>query len=212
MARRGRVMFVGAALVLSLGARQAPPTGDLVDRVLAVAARQIVMLSDVRAFLELGLVEPPALGDPVAYTLTTLIERQLVLDEVGRYVVQEPSRGDVDTRLGKVIDHVGGERALAAVLPGVGFTVDDLRRVLQDDLRIERYLARRFPGARRPTEEELSDYVREHPDEFRTDDRRQTREDVLQVALDRLTQQFRQESIDDWVTSLTLRADVFRVP
>ncbi|HCR00696.1 MAG TPA: hypothetical protein DIU48_14825 [Acidobacteria bacterium] len=212
MARRGRVMFVGAALVLSLGARQAPPTGDLVDRVLAVAARQIVMLSDVRAFLELGLVEPPALGDPVAYTLTTLIERQLVLDEVGRYVVQEPSRGDVDTRLGKVIDHVGGERALAAVLPGVGFTVDDLRRVLQDDLRIERYLARRFPGARRPTEEELSDYVREHPDEFRTDGRRQTREDVLQAALDRLTQQFRQESIDDWVTSLTLRADVFRVP
>ena len=166
------------------------------------------MLSDVRAFLELGLVEPPALGDPVAYTLTTLIERQLVLDEVGRYVVQEPSQGEVDTRLAAVINHVGGEEALAAVLPRVGFTVDDVRRVLQDDLRIERYLARRFPGARRPTEEELDDYVREHPDEFRIDGRLQTQE----AALDRLTQQFRQESIDDWVTSLTLRADVFRVP
>ena len=212
MIRRGRVASVGAALVLSLGARQVPPTGDLVDRVLAVAARQIVMLSDVRAFLELGLVEPPASGDPVNYTLTTLIERQLVLDEVGRYVVQEPSQGEVDTRLAAVIDHVGGEEALAAVLPGVGFTVDDLRRVLQDDLRIERYLARRFPGARRPTEEELDDYLREHSDETRTNGRLQTREDVRQAALDRLTQQFRQESIDDWVTSLTLRADVFRVP
>ena len=84
MTRRERVVSVGAALVLSLGARQVPPTGDLLDRVLAVAARQVVMLSDVRAFLELGLVELPALGDPVAYTLTTLIERQLVLDEVGR--------------------------------------------------------------------------------------------------------------------------------
>ena len=208
MTRRERVVSVGAALVLSLGARQVPPTGDLLDRVLAVAARQVVMLSDVRAFLELGLVEPPALGDPVAYTLTTLIERQLVLDEVGRYVVQEPSQGEVDTRLAAVINHVGGEEALAAVLPRVGFTVDDVRRVLQDDLRIERYLARRFPGARRPTEEELGDYVREHPDEFRIDGRLQTQE----AALDRLTQQFRQESIDDWVTSLTLRADVFRVP
>ena len=61
-------------------------------------------------------------------------------------------------------------------------------------------------------EEELDDYVREHSDEFRTDGRLQTREDDRQAALDRLTQQFRQESIDDWVTSLTLRADVFRVP
>ena len=111
------------------------------------------MLSDVRAFLELRLIEPPDVADPTAPVLTTLIERQLVLEEVARYVVAEPQAAEVDARVADVVARTGGPETFERLLPVVGFTVDDVRQVLRDDLRIERYLDRRFGAARQPTEE-----------------------------------------------------------
>ena len=58
-------MAMCVAVVPVIGAGQAPVSLALVDRVLAVVARQVIMLSDVRAFLELGLVAPSASADPV---------------------------------------------------------------------------------------------------------------------------------------------------
>ncbi len=199
------------AVAPAIGAGQAPVSLDLVDRVLAVVAPKVIMLSDVRAFLELGLVDLPASADPVPETLTALIERQLVVNEVSANVIEEPSTQEVEGQMAVVAERLGGLDALRAVLPAVGFTAEDLKQLLREDLRVERYLARRFPGARQPTEEELEAWMQEHAEELR-DDPARSLEEARDEARRQLTRALRQESIDAWVSTLVDRADVSRVP
>lgn len=206
-----RLFTVCVASSAAIGAGQVPATMDLVDRVVAVAANHVIMLSDVRAFLELRLVDTPGVADPIPPTLTTLIERRLVLAEIPANLVAEPSRVEVDRRMAVVAGRLGGDEVLASLLPTVGFTRDDLSQVLREDLRVERYLARRFPGARQPTEEELEVWMREHAD---TQSASQTLsiEAARDEARRQLTLALRQASIDTWVATLVDRGDAYRVP
>src|SRR5882672_5342805 len=75
-------------LVLSASA-----VAETIDRVLAVAAGQLIMLSDVTAARDLGLVTLNKAVDPgqsIGAILSTLIDRELVLAEVDRYAPPEP--------------------------------------------------------------------------------------------------------------------------
>ena len=200
-----------ALLGVMLGAAVAARAQDLIDSVLAVVEGQVIMLSDVRAFLDLRLLEPPDVTDPTPPVLTALIERQLILEEVARYVVEEPPPAEVEARLAALVARVGGPEAFEQRLPALGFTVDDLRHVLRDDLRIERYLTRRFPSARQPTADEVAAYFREHAVEFRTGGVSPSLDAAREEARRRLSEVLRQELIDDWIARLTARADVFRV-
>ena len=197
---------------VALGAGQAPRAEDLIDSVLAVVEGQIVMQSDVRAFLELRLIVVPDTADPTSAVLDALIKRQLVLEEVARYVVEEPTSTEVDARLAAIVTTLGGAQAFQGVLPMVGFTNDDLKQVVRDELRIERYLARRFLSARQPTEEEVAAYFMEHFTEFQTNGVTPPFDQTRGEASLRLSEVLRRELIDGWVASLSARADVFLVP
>ena len=205
-----RLALLCAVTAAALGSGQTPGPGALIDRVLAVVEGQVIMLSDVRAFLDLRLIAPPDAADPTP-VLTALIERQLILNEAARYLVEAPPSDEVDARLADVVGRVGGTAAFGERLLGVGFTVDDLRQVLREDLRIERYLARRFVSARQPTEDEVAVYFRDHADEFLADGVLPSFDAARGEARRRLSEGLRQERIDDWVALLAARADVFRV-
>ncbi len=146
------------ALAASGGSRPASgverPTEaqQLLDRILAVVQGQVILLSDVRLFLDAGLVDPSSAVDPVPPALERLIERRLILEEAARYVVEEPAPGEVDARMRGIVQRVGGRPALEAALAAAGYTTPALEQVVQDDLRIERYLARRFPPPARSSE------------------------------------------------------------
>ena len=190
---------------------QTPGPGELLDRVLALVGGQVILLSDVRAFLDLQLITPSDAADPTPSVLTALIERRLVLEEEARYVAVEPPPSDaVDERLAEVVRRVGGAEALDARLPVVGLTIDDLRQVLREDLLIERYLARRWPP-RPPTDNEVAAYFRDHADEFRTDGVLPSFDAARDEARRRASEGQRQALIDDWVASLTERGNVLRV-
>ena len=64
---------------------------QLIDRVLARVGTSAVTMTDVRAALELGLVETKPGEDRQAVALQRTIERQLVLDEVARFAPPEPA-------------------------------------------------------------------------------------------------------------------------
>jgi hypothetical protein len=208
-----RLLTVCVASSAAIGAGQAPAPAsrDLVDRVVAVAANQVIMLSDARAFLELRLVDTRGASDPIPPILTTLIERQLVLAEIPANLIAEPSRLEVDRRMAVVAERLGGDEVLASLLPTVGFTRDDLSQVLREDLRVERYLARRFPGARQPTQEELDLWMQEHAD-AQSASPTPSIEAARDEARRQLTQALRQASIDAWVATLVDRGDAYRVP
>ena len=206
-----RLAFFGAVVGVTLASGQTPDSGEPIDRVLAMVEGQVILLSDVRAVLELRLIEPPDAADAAPWVLTALIERQLILEEAARYGVEAPPADEVDARLAEVVGRVGGIEPFQGRLAIVGFTLDDLRQVLQDDLRIERYLARRFVSARQPTESEVAAYVRDHADEFLTDGVLPPFDAVRGDARRRLSEALRQERIDAWVALLADRAEVLRV-
>ena len=118
------------------------------DRILAIVAGNVIMHSDVRAFIDLGLTTVSADGvdaDREAAVLTELIERRLVLDEVERYGVSDPPAGMVDKQLAVVRARFPTVAAYETALARVGIPEPDLRQVLRDDLRRGAYLAERFP-------------------------------------------------------------------
>lgn len=117
---------------------------EVLDSILAIVDGHVIMRSDVRAFIDLKLVDDSTGPDQEANVLTYLIERHLVLDRVDRFVVAEPSAADVDRRLEIVRQGFSTEAEIMTVLERVGLTYDDLRQVLADEIRLESYLEERF--------------------------------------------------------------------
>ena len=90
-----------------------PLRAQIIDRVLAVVVGEPITLSDVTAAIRLGLVPAPAGGeDRVQVALTALIERQLELIEVNRYVPPEPSAAQVEAGLAQVRARFDSQAAL----------------------------------------------------------------------------------------------------
>ena len=127
---------------------------EIIDRVLAVAAGDLILLSDLRAVRELGLV--PTLTSAVSIAaaddgseraaLSALIDRALVLDEVNRFAPPEPLVASVDLAFNEVRDRVGSLPGLERVLARVGLDQRQLREMLRQNLRIRAYLDQRFSG------------------------------------------------------------------
>src|SRR5262249_46368936 len=69
---------LGTDTLFACAARSAPPGPpgpEVVDRLLAVVSGELILLSDVSAARELGLVRADASGDAVGATLSALIDR-----------------------------------------------------------------------------------------------------------------------------------------
>ena len=131
------------------------PRAQVLDRVLAVVSGQVILASDVRAFLDLGLLTVE-IGDPTEReraALTRLIERRLMLDEVNRYVPASPLPERIEQDLAHVRARFADRAAFDDLLDAVGLDLEDLRQILRDDARIEAYLANRF-GERQAAEVE----------------------------------------------------------
>jgi hypothetical protein len=119
---------------------------EVIDRVFAVVAGDLIMQSDVRAARELGLVTPGSVADPDRAVLAQLIDRALILDEVERYAPPEPSADALDRAFAEVRARFPSTDAFAAALGRAGFDERQLRAVLRQNLRIKTYLDQRFSG------------------------------------------------------------------
>jgi hypothetical protein len=135
---------LAGAILWAMLAGSAPRAEEIIERVLAVAGGKIIMLSDVRAALDLGLVDTGGASDPLREALTRLIDRALVLAEVDRYLPPEPSAADVDRRFQSVTARLLSRPSLAAALARHGMDEGQLRERLREDLRIQAYLDQRF--------------------------------------------------------------------
>jgi hypothetical protein len=123
-----------------------PPrtAGETIDRVLAVVAGQLIMLSDVTAARDLGFEVAEGAADPVRAVLAKLIDRQLMLVEVDRYAPPQPSADAVDRELAAVRARFGSDETFASALARSGIDVTHVRERLREDLRIRAYLDQRF--------------------------------------------------------------------
>jgi len=134
-------LLIGATLqVVTLRA-------EIIDRVLAVVAGQVITLSDVTAARELGLQPAAGAADPVRAVLTRLIDRELELAEVDRYAPPEPSAEAVDRAVDVIRGRFPSVQAFEEALARSGLDDRHLRETLRQDLRIRAYEDQRFAAA-----------------------------------------------------------------
>ena len=174
----------------------------------------MILQSDVRAFVDLQLpIGDNGMGagseDDV---LTYLIERRLVLDEVERYVAADPPPAGVERRLAAVAGHFLSAEAFEAALARGGYTRNDLRQVLRDDMRREAYEENRFGAGALPTEEQLRAFYDSRAGEFVEDGRSLPFGAARPLVLRRVADQRRAALVDEWVAGLVRRGQVNRLP
>ena len=179
---------------------------DIIDRVLAVVDGALITQSDLNRAIRLGIVTAAAAADPVAGVLDALIERRLILAEVDRYAPPDPAEPDIDRALEAVRARVGAA-ALDEVLLQTGASLEQVRRFLRDDLRMEAYLQQRF-GIIQPSELDVAQYYRDHPERFGGRS--------LQDAHDAVGAEWkaarRSAVVRDWVAGLRRRANIIVLP
>jgi len=120
---------------------------ETIDRVLAVVAGQVILLSDVTAARDLGLQTTDGAADPVRAVLVKLIDRELVLAEVDRYAPPEPDAAAVDRGVDALRARFPSRQAFDAALEKSGIDENHVRETVRQDLRVAAYLEQRFATA-----------------------------------------------------------------
>ena len=137
-------LLIAAAVVALMGVITAAET---IDRVLAVVAGQVILLSDVTAARDLGLQTADGAADPVRAVLVKLIDRELVLAEVDRYAPPEPDAAAVDRGVDALRARFPSRQAFDATLEKSGIDENHVRETVRQDLRVAAYLEQRFATA-----------------------------------------------------------------
>jgi hypothetical protein len=206
MARHGRIRAVAIASLLlvcvALVARMSAQS--LLDKVAARVNGSVILLSDVRAAVMLGLVEGVAPDSEDA--VEQMVQRALLIEEVNRFPPPEPSAEAIDTELSRLRERAGG--AFDTVERTTGLTADAVRTFARDRLRVQTYIDQRFGVVVPLTDEQVLQYYREHPEEFTTGGQLAPFEQVQAQARERAGLEQRRRTIAQWLGDLRARADV----
>lgn len=198
-----------AAVALGAQSAPAPPQGDVIDRILAIVNGELIMLSDATAAHRFRLVEVPSeAADPIAAALDALIERQLQLTEVNRFVPPEPAPEAIDARMAEIRARFASDAEFAAALAESGMQEQNLRARVRNNLRIASYRAQRFAGALQPSDEELLRYYRLREHEFTRDGVLQPFAEVRDQIRTRVATERSQALIGEWIETLRRRAEI----
>ena len=196
------LMAVGIVFVAA-GAR-----AEIIDRILATVGGGLVLQTDAVAVVRLGLMRPPANGDALQWTMDRLIERRLMLIEVDRYGPPEPALGEIDARVRAIDERIGSGTDLDLILRETGMSVDQLRLYVRDDLRIEAYIQQRFGATFQPSEDDIVDYYRAHPEAFTRDGRLLSFAEARSAARQAVQTQLRESAVREWLAGLRRRTEV----
>ena len=200
--------WAAALLVIALGA-QPGASAEVIDRTLAVVGGEIVLLSDANAAVKFGLIDVPAIGDEAGLraALNALVDRQLQLFEVNRYLPPEPAASAIDARLDAIRARLG-EAGFRAALAETGMAEAQVRSRIRDNLRIESYRAQRFGAALQPTDDDLLRYYRANEATFTKNGVLQPFDDVRAAVRDQLVRERSGALIAEWLDTLRRRAEI----
>ena len=202
--RWGGLLLAACLIVGSLPLAAA----ELVDRVLAVVSGTVITLSDARMAIAFKAVDTSGAADPIAVTLRWLVDRQLVLDEVSRDVSGDLEKSRVAGALARLRAAYASDDAFARGLAQLGLDPAGARRWVEDTLRMQDYMDRRFDTMFPPTDEELLEYFTRNRARFSRgsvapsfDD---AKEDVRAVQI----QDRHRDAVESWMTRLRRRANI----
>jgi len=197
--RAGLMAVTIAALLAAPLAAQ-----SLLDRVAARVNGNVILLSDVRAAVMLGLVENAAPDSEEA--VEQLVQLSLLIEEVDRFPPPDPSPEAIDAELARLRTYAGG--SLDAVERATGLSSEHVRLLARDRLRIQTYIDGRFGLTVPLTDEQVLQYYRDHPDQFTSGGQVVPFEQAQGLARERAGLEQRRRTITQWLGDLRGRADV----
>jgi hypothetical protein len=149
-----KIALVTSVLFAVCGSVASAHAEELIDRVMAIVAGDLILLSDVRAAREFGLVGSAG-AESDREVLSGLINRSLMLAEVDRYAPPEPGADAIQAGLKAIEGRFESAQQFDAALARVGLDKEHLRSVLRNDLRIQAYLDQRFSAETTERQREL---------------------------------------------------------
>ena len=136
-----------------------PGTGAArVDRVLAVVNGEPITYSEVLEAIALtpGVVPAPTLDE----TLERLIDARLMEHEARRYLQEPPSEEESEATLRALMDRFATPEDYRATLRRLGIAEDYLRKRIQRELIVDRYVDRRFRPLVQVAQRDVEEYYR----------------------------------------------------
>ena len=179
---------------------------QLLDRIVARVGGVPITQTDVDAALALGVVEPEPDQDRVASGERQLVDRQLLLVEVGRFPPPEPSSSAIDDLVATMRSRAGAE--LESVMKRTGLDEQRLRQLARDTLRIRTYIDQRFGTTAQAGTQEARDYYDSHRQEFMRNGAVPPFEEVEAAARTAASAERRRRTIAQWIADLRTRGDV----
>ncbi len=161
----GVVLVLGSVPALSgghgSGRRGQAPTGTdaaQVDRVLVVVNGEPITYSEVLEAIALtpGVTPPPTLEE----TLERLIDARLMEHEARRYLQDPPSEEESEATLRALMDRFATPGDYRATLRRLGIAEDYLRKRIQRELIVDRYVDRRFRPLVQVAQRDVEEYYR----------------------------------------------------
>lgn len=205
--RRG-VRLWGVTLMVALAPGPAPAEGPVeLDRLAARVGKRVILLSDVRLFVALGLVQPDPGGRAFAGAAERLVERVLMLEEVERFRPPGPAAAAVRERVAATVEQLG-EGGWRRLRDREGVSDAWLEAIVRDTIRLEGYVRQRFGALAQPTDEEVREYYAAHLDEFHRGGAAPPFEAVEAEVRARLSKSRLDRLVADWVRDLRARAEV----
>lgn len=175
---------------------------QLLDRIVARVSGTAIPLTDLQAARGFGVVSGPT--DEAA--LQQLIDRQLLLVEVGRFPPPDPTEAAIAAEVAR--ERAAAGPGLAELMTNTGTDEGRLRDLARDTLRIGGYVDQRFGTAEQVTDDEAAEYFNSHPDEFRRNGAPIPFEEALPVARQRAAAERRRTQLERWLQDLRARADI----
>jgi hypothetical protein len=203
---RGVACWAVCVVTLVAGGVSPLAAQQLLDRIAASVGRQPIMLSDVRIAMALGVVTPVPGEDPTTAATQQLIDRQLMLLEIARFLPPAPDVAAIKAEMTDLNARAGA--GLAALMESTGLDAARLERLARETLLIQAYLGQRFGAPLTASEADARLYYETHRDEFVRDGAVRPFEEVDQLARTRATEDRRRATIAAWVTALRKRADI----
>lgn len=193
---------IAACLTAPVGAAQ------VLDRVLAIVSGTVLLHSDARAALALGLCDPGGAHDPVEAAMRWLIDRQLVLDEAARGERVDIGTAALDEAVRDVRRRFGSEDDYRREFAALGLDDRTLQRLVRDTLVARLYVERRFDSVLPAGEDELREYYAAHAARFVRGGRQLSYDEALADVTAALQQERRAQAVAAWMERLRRRADI----
>ena len=179
---------------------------QLLDRIVARVGATVITQTDVDAALALGIVEPRAGDDRMAAGTQQLIDRQLLLAEVGRFPPMEPSAADIDAVVARMRTRAGAD--FAAVMKRTGLDEQRIRELARDSLRIQAYLDQRFGATPQASAQEAREYYDTHREAFTRNGALAPFEEVETAAREAASAERRSRTVTQWLADLRTRGEI----